>query len=431
MRRSLLVSLVAFAMFLSLPAAAENGEPEAAPDPDGTALFDDTEDGEGFEALEAPPPPPVFDDRETASTPQETPRPLGATRDAAAGEKAFQEGFALLLEDRYAEAATALRQAHRLLEDPERIAAAAALLELADARAAGSVPPVQQIVEDALRDGRFPFVLYSTLAGISTGIKLSILLDFHDARGVAATIMGTTGLGLGLSLMATREGTLTRGEASLFRTGLIVGSYGTLHIARIAGTDFQSAVGLMLVGSLAGGAGGFFGARLTEMSPGDAALVGSTTFWGSITGLLMLPVLQPRAEEAFSGIMLGGTLAGLAGGLLATSFVDLSQTRVLLLDLGAVVGGVALGGLGLIVFFDDFRVADRAIPLMTIAGIIGGGAASLYLTRDLDVPTASAPGALLQLEDGQWKAGQPLPMPFVDTERGTAGAWLPLVGGRL
>jgi hypothetical protein len=360
----------------------------------------------------------------------------GGEARSAGLEAAYQEAFDLLVADRPAEAAARLRDLIPRLHDRERRIAAEALLELAEARGGRLTLEAPGLLA-AEREGRFAFVAWTTFASMATGLKLGFLLDLMDARSNVLLIMATTGTGLAASLLASRDAHVMPANASLYGTGLIAGSWTAWHIARIARLPTEPVAGIMILGSALGGTAGFLAGRSAPLSTGASSLIGSSFLWGSVLGVLLLPVLDPADDRVLHGIMLGGSLAGLAAGATAAYRVEISRSRVLLMDLGALVGGLALGGLG-IAIFDDRPAAwvPRVVPSMAIGGILAGGSIALWLSRSFDVPgggdLAGDHGALLGREGGRWSLGVPAPAVLPGpTNEAMPGLGLRLIAGEL
>jgi hypothetical protein len=149
--------------------------------------------------------------------------------------------------------------------------------------------------------------------------------------------------------------------------------------------------GLSTVGAIGGG---LLGSALSA-TPGRASWVHSSAIWtGAIAGLLVgaatgdqpfntidfsQPDLRGRNAYFAAGI---GLNAGALGGMLTAGSVSPSVSRVRFLDLGALAGGVVLGGLYV-------AAADQSSNLqaglgMTALGIAGGLSIAWILTNGMD-----------------------------------------------
>ena len=115
-------------------------------------------------------------------------------------------------------------------------------------------------------------------------------------------------------------------------------------------------------------------------------------------------------DATLAAALIAGNVGLLAGGALAGKY-DLSRSRIRMISLGALVGG--LGGLGLdLIFQPDSERAAIAIPLLT--SFVGLGIAA-NATRRSDRGTNRSEGdfgtALLGYRDGALRINPPMPMP--------------------
>jgi hypothetical protein len=115
-------------------------------------------------------------------------------------------------------------------------------------------------------------------------------------------------------------------------------------------------------------------------------------------------------------MLLVTTNVGVAIGLGVGAASHLSRTRVLLMDLGALLGGLTLGGIGVIIESGNSDPNALKIALgMALVGLYAGGGLSLYLTRNFDAPSPGAGGgSLFSYHDGKVGLGVPLPEAMAD-----------------
>ncbi len=183
-----------------------------------------------------------------------------------------------------------------------------------------------------------------------------------------------------------------------------------------AHADGQATAGLALLGTVAGAGLGFLGGRALHISPGAASLAGSGALWGTATGLALLGLIQPQNSDQTFGTLLLATNLGVAIGLAVGTQMPLSRSRVLLMDLGALLGGLTLGGIGVIVeSASNSRSGLQVVSVLALLGMFGGGGLSLYFTRGMDAPSPGAGGgSLFSYRDGQVGIGVPLPEAMAD-----------------
>jgi hypothetical protein len=224
--------------------------------------------------------------------------------------------------------------------------------------------------------------------------------------------------GLGLSVVFTGDHPLDSGQAWTIITGL---DYGSLNGALWAGgLDLQATgvVGTALATGLVGGGVGLLVASKVHPRQGHVELVRSGLLWGTAGGLLgMAAVSTDGSSQSYlrgAGVAMDlGFLGGLA---LAVSF-DLSRNRVLVIDAGAVGGGLAGMGIAWLVVAGP-GASPRAIFASGLGGMCTGLAAAAYLSRHMDARDAAAgpdTAALLGRDArGRWAWGTPGPVPVLD-----------------
>jgi hypothetical protein len=127
--------------------------------------------------------------------------------------------------------------------------------------------------------------------------------------------------------------------------------------------------GLSTVGAVGGGA---LGTTLGS-TPGRASFVGTSALWtGVVVGLLAAGASGSDSDRAPNALLAAGIglNAGAIGGLLAAGAVSPSIGRVRFLDVGAIGGGLLVGGLYLA---GAGRNPDgRAASVLTGLGVAGG-----------------------------------------------------------
>jgi hypothetical protein len=285
-------------------------------------------------------------------------------------------------------------------------------------------------------EGRGRLVLWSSLYGIWLGIATDIMFDIDGDRApILAPLIGM-GAGLGLSLAATSSYQVTVGEAWTIITGLDYGSFNGALWA--GGLDFSSKgiVGASVATSVAAASIGVLVANTKSPSAGDIEVVRSSLLWGTVGGFLLTFVVAPDVSsesglKAVAAAMDAGLLVGVG---LANSF-DLSRNRVLIIDAGAIAGGLATAGIAWLVAGTDNNA--RGLAAAALGGMLGGIAVTAYATRDLDAQDGasaaapSVPAVLARDAAGRWSLGTPGPVPVFDG-RGARliGATFNAVGGQ-
>jgi hypothetical protein len=296
--------------------------------------------------------------------------------------------------------------------------------------------PGETISERAsANEGRGRLVLWSSLYGIWLGIAGDILIQVNELQPAVLLPMVGIGVGLGASLVITAHHPVTTGQAWTIITGLDYGSINGALWGAGFGLSAKGVVGLSLATSVAATPVAIFVASTQSPKAGDIELVRSSLLWGTVAGLLAAAAFDPHATA--EGAWRTGAIAmdvALAAGIgLANSF-DLSRNRVLIIDAGAVGGGLIGLGVALLVS-DTHNVSGQAVAGGALGGLVAGIAIAALATRSLDSAETQArapayPALFARDADGHWAVGMPAPTPVLDTTgTRTVGASLPALGG--
>jgi hypothetical protein len=280
-----------------------------------------------------------------------------------------------------------------------------------------------------LRSGRTELVLASMVFGGVVGPLLVAAINGDNQfgttnLGLAVYVLSSAaGIGAGFlgSFMTTREG------VKLGHSSLMIGS--TIWAASFAaslglGLELrqQYVYALALAGSGVGIAAGYLIARKLDVSAGDAALINSGGTWGTGAGALLAPAIFDHASSRqFGWFVLGGTTLGVLAGSLLASKLELSRSRVALIDVGGLAGtglGFALGfAIGYTTSGENTIQSGARLALGGMAlGLLGGAVLSRKYKGDL--PPVEA---LLRRDGGRWVAGIPsLNVEYAVTPEGAA-----------
>ena len=294
------------------------------------------------------------------------------------------------------------------------------------------VPPVTTSHLHGERDGRGTIVVYSTFYGIWAGVAFDVMFTVSSVRAsILPPLLGMGG-GLALSLGLTSEHPITNGQAWAIATGY---DYATINGAFWAGAfnfKAQDVVSTALATGLAGSAAGLLVATQIVPKQGDVEVVRSSLLWGGVGGLVGTAAFgsNPSSKTYFRVAAVSMDLAFL-GGLAIASTTDVSRTRALLIDASTLGGGFA--GLGITVLIAGTNNSRHSVFGGTLAGMAGGMLLSIFLTRDVDKPDEDeAPVAALVGRDarGRWRLGAPGATPVLDgLGQHVIGASFTAVGG--
>jgi hypothetical protein len=347
-------------------------------------------------------------------------------------------------------------------------ATARALLEYLQARFAGTAPATE--AEGLLlalrrarpdeRPGRTELMVWGATYGAWLGIAVPLMLeaDSPEAFGLGFLVGAPAGLFIGRGYANATM--LSEGQARAITFG---GSWGTwqgfgwAEVLRIGDRQYDchawggpwdeplpgppgrcseahmpTRVAVGVLGGLAGiGTGAMLARR--PITAGTAAAVSSSALWGSWFGFSAGYVAGLEDRELLTGTLLVGNAALVAAGLLAPG-LELTESRVRLISVSGLVGGLA--GVGLALIFQPEERGAVAIPMITSAIGLATGA---HVTRHWDDRPErrgqSAPlpgGALVNRTGGAWSLELPAPALRMDAAGGRIrpGAYLPLLEAR-
>jgi hypothetical protein len=284
-----------------------------------------------------------------------------------------------------------------------------------------TAPPVvdARAPADTPHDGRGVLVIGLALYGIGAGIATDVLFTIDGTRSaIVAPLLGMAA-GLGLSLVATGDHPVTSGQAWTIVTGL---EYGSLNGALWAGgidLDAKGVVGTALAAGVAAGSVGVWVASTRSPRMGDVELVRSGLLWGTVAGLLAVASFAPDASSEVVWRTGGAAMdAGLVAGLGLAGTFELSRNRVLLIDAGALGGGLASLGLAWLIAGAPGD-HGRLLAGSALGGVCLGLVTAAVLTRDMDRDPSEAAGPsipALYSRDARdrWSFGMPGPTPLLD-----------------
>jgi hypothetical protein len=292
------------------------------------------------------------------------------------------------------------------------------------------------------RPGRTELMVWGTMYGAWLGVAVPLIADADSPEPYGIGLLLGAPVGFFASRAYGRSRTITDGQARAITLG---GTWGTWQglgwaIALDIGTDteqvcipdlpcfdtetgnpIEERVTAAVVGGLAGILAGALISR-KPISPGLASTVNFGALWGTWVGLaggLIVDIEDDPDETNDDDQKLIWTLIGGNAGLLTTAILaprwQLSRNRARLISLAGLIGGLAGGGIDLLVQPDDTDVAV-AIPLATsLAGLVFGA----YATRTFDDGSDGGPGGvLLDVRAGHLSLDVPAPLPtFVRDDR--------------
>lgn len=243
---------------------------------------------------------------------------------------------------------------------------------------------------------RAELVSYQTLHGIGLGIETCFLVQCGNAQVGAVVLLLGGGAGLGLSLGLTGGG-VTPVQANAMNTGATWGFWnGMALLGEFDFFDSTASVALPMALQLTGAGAGLLLSQNLEIHAGQVSFSSSIGLWSAILGLLAHGMLEVTPSFA---VLMALSDVGFIAGAVASSYFPMSRSRVLMLDIGALLGGLTAGALIVIASPDSAQVAAG----VAAAGLIGGWVVAALLTDEWDYDEVEAPAVsvgIAPLEDG-------------------------------
>lgn len=249
---------------------------------------------------------------------------------------------------------------------------------------------------------RAEFVTSQAVLGTTFGVVPCVIGGCNGARPWVVASLGGVGLGIGFSLLYSRDG-ITPGASYTMNASalwgatfgyLLTGAFGQLYDSD-GDDDYYDetgftrgdgvALGIML-GQLGGlGVGALLNATM-QPTAGEAALASSVGMWATgVMTLLAFADLSYSYSDAWVRGLHAGAMLMAVGGMAVGGYLghryDFTRGRVLLMDLGAGVGGALAVALGFLFQGDD--VSGGGLMVGSAAGIVAGYALTAYLTRGM------------------------------------------------
>lgn len=232
--------------------------------------------------------------------------------------------------------------------------------------------------------GRAVLAANAALWGAFVAYSVQRASGSDDPRLLYPLLTLGTGVGLGGALLVAEEWDISTGDAWLLAGGAWWGTASGILIAN--GRHVQPLTDRYawgVGGGLIGLGLGTFALTRGRIDEGDATLVHSGAAIG--LGLGSLGDFFYRGDldrTPYTGAGYGAAIGLVSTGTLAT-FVQVSPSRVLLVDLGAGLGAATGAALGSPLVFEDLTPdKTRGFVAATFGGTLLGGAAAWWLTRD-------------------------------------------------
>jgi len=233
--------------------------------------------------------------------------------------------------------------------------------------------------------GRAVLAVNAALFGAYTAYSIQRASGSDDPRLLYPLLTLGTGLGLGSALLVAEEWDVGTGDAWTLAGGAWWGAASGVLIANGRSvTPLTDRYAWGVGGGLIGLSFATFVLTRGHVDEGGAALVHSGAAlglsFGALADFFYVGDIQNRTPNTGAGY--GAAVGLVAAGLLA-SYVQVSQSRVLLVDLGAGLGAASGAALASPLIFQNLTEGKtRGFIAATAAGMLVGGGVAWALTRD-------------------------------------------------
>jgi hypothetical protein len=265
-----------------------------------------------------------------------------------------------------------------------------------------------QLAVPARSEGRTALAINATLFGGMMGFSVERASGSNDPRLLYPLLAVGAGVGLGASLLIADEWDVGNGDAWFLSSGAL---WPTAAAHLIYEGRFGNASGhpgpegdrwaFGLVGGTLGLTFSTLSLALGDMSEGGAVLAHSGGVFGlAFGGMTEWLVRGDTRTIPFAGMGYGAALGWLAAASAATARLNVTPTRVLSIDLGAVLGGLAGAALASPLVFDGPTSNEtRGWVGAAAGGVLVGTGVALWLTR-APAPARSEQTAPIRIAGG-------------------------------
>ena len=239
------------------------------------------------------------------------------------------------------------------------------------------------------QSGRVGTVVFSTLYSTWLGFGTARLIDETDnAKTIAGGLMIGAPMGLLVSLSATRNAKLTRGQSSLISFG---GTWGTWQglgwtILVAEDDDEKSLIRGAMIGGLSGILATSVLTRKIDPSLGDMGIINYGALWSTWLSMCSGKMVGlDDGNELLAWTLIGGNLGMTAMALLSPK-IDIAPARAHWINLGGVIGTTVASGI-LAIIAESNISEEGAFATLMVGGIVGL-ITGIYNTRHISPPEA-------------------------------------------
>lgn len=242
--------------------------------------------------------------------------------------------------------------------------------------------------------GRAVLAVNGAIFGGFAAYSIQFASGSNDPRVLYPLLALGTGVGLGSALLVAEEWDITLGDAWYLAAGAWWGVASGAFIADgVQVLPFGDRYSWGVVGGLGGLSLATVALTQKRIDEGGAALAHSGGALGVVVGgLIQFSYKGSTTSTPFMGAGVG-SLVGLVGAGTTAALVPVAASRVLLVDLGTGLGGLAgaAGGSPLLVASNVTPARTQGFVAATLGGMLVGGGTAWLLTRDRAKKAAELP----------------------------------------
>jgi hypothetical protein len=243
--------------------------------------------------------------------------------------------------------------------------------------------------------GRAVLAVNAALFGAYVAYSVQRASGSDDPRVLYPLLALGTGIGIGSALLVADEWDVSTGDAWFLSAGAWWGAGSAVLVAN--GRSVQPLADRYawgVGGGLAGLGLATFALTRGRMDEGDATLAHSGAALGLLAGgLADLAYRGTTNATPYTGAGYGAAIGLVGAGTLAT-LTQVSPSRILLVDLGVGLGGLAGAAAGSpLLFGETTEGRTRGFLAATLGGAVAGGSLTFWLTRERSGPAPPKPAA--------------------------------------
>jgi hypothetical protein len=276
--------------------------------------------------------------------------------------------------------------------------------------------------------GRIEFIAASAVFGalaVPLGLHAGGVLKSSDQLLIVSTGLGGAGLFALAGFYATPHG-IREANSALITAGATWGGMEGLALGLLADHDHpRLATGLTLGGGVVGLGTALLLVRPLQATPGQSAILNSGGIWGSALGIGLGYAIRGDRRDLDLTLIIGLNVGLITSGVLINQQLDISRTRVFLIDLGGLAGSATGFAVAFATYGGDPTKSNAGTARLARGALIGGAAGLLtaaIITRRYDgAPRTITRDSLVSFDGTRLQLGLPSPTVSVVPREDGAG----------